>query len=72
MHTYIWGPTKVQSLGGFCYYVIFIDDASIKTWVYCIRKKYDVFATLKKWKDLVEIETGKRLKCLRNDNGGEY
>ena len=31
-----------------------------------------VFATFKKWKDLVENETGKRLKCLRSDNGGEY
>jgi len=25
-----------------------------------------------KWKSLVENETGKRLKCLRSDNGGEY
>ena len=25
--------------------------------------------TFKKWKALVENETGKRLKCLRSDNG---
>ena len=31
-----------------------------------------MFATFKKWKDLVENEIGKRLKCLRFDNGGEY
>ena len=31
-----------------------------------------MFATFKKWKALVENETGKRLKCLRSDNGGEY
>ena len=31
-----------------------------------------MFATFKKWKDLVENETGKRLKCLRSDNRGEY
>jgi hypothetical protein len=35
-------------------------------------KKSDVFYTFKKWKALVENETGKRLKCLRSDNGGEY
>jgi transposase InsO family protein len=34
--------------------------------------KYDVFDTFKKWKGLVENERGKRLKCLRLDNGGEY
>ena len=52
-----------------CY---FIDDATIKTWVYCIRQKFDVFATFKKWKALVENETGKKYQCLRSNNGGEY
>jgi len=52
-----------------CY---FIDDATRKTWVYCIGQKSDVFYTFKKWKALVENETGKRLKCLRSDNGCEY
>ena len=42
-----------------------------KKWVYCIRQKYDVFATFKKWKALVENEMVKRLKCLRSNNGGE-
>jgi hypothetical protein len=35
-------------------------------------KNHDVFDTFKKWKDLVENETRKRLKCLRSENGGEY
>jgi hypothetical protein len=72
VHTDVWGPTQVSSLGGSHYYVTFIDDATRKTWVYCIRQKYNVFYTFKKWKALVENETGKRLKCLRSDNGGEY
>jgi hypothetical protein len=72
MHTDVWGPAQVSSLGGSHYYVTFIDDATRKTWVYCIRQKSDVFDTFKKWKDLVENETGKSLKCLRSDNGGEY
>jgi hypothetical protein len=37
VHTYVWGPTQVSSLGGSHYYVTFIDDATRKTWVYCIR-----------------------------------
>eukprot|EP00253_Pinus_taeda_P008132 PITA_08132 len=63
---------KVSSLGGSHYYATFIDDASRKTWIYCIKNKSDVYDTFKKWKALVEIETGKKLKCLRSDNGGEY
>ena len=72
MHTYLWGPNHVQSLGGSYCYVTFVDDETKKTWVYCIRQKSYVFATFKKWKDLVENKTGKRLKYLRFDNGDEY
>jgi hypothetical protein len=72
VHTYVWGPTQVSYLGGSRYYVTFIDDATRKTWVYCIRQKYGVFDTFKKWKAFVGNEIGKRLKCLRSDNGGEY
>jgi hypothetical protein len=65
VHTNVWGPTQVSSLGVSRYYVTFIDDATRKTWVYCIPQKYDVFDTFKKRKALVENETGKSLNCLR-------
>ena len=73
VHTNVWGPAQVSSLGASHYYVTFIDDATRKTWVYCIQQKFDVFDTFKKWKSLVnKNEIGKRLKCLRSDNGGDY
>ena len=65
VHTDVWGPAQASSPSGSLYYVTFIDDATRKTWIYCIRNKFDVFDTFKKWKDLVENETRKRLKCLR-------
>ena len=36
VHTDVWGPSQVSSLGGSHYYVTFIYDATRKTWVYCI------------------------------------
>ena len=72
VHTNVWGPAQVSSLGGCNYYVTIIDDAIRKTWVYCIHKKCDVFNTFKKWKALAENEIGKKLKCLISNNGGEY
>jgi hypothetical protein len=57
VHTYVWGSAHVSSLGVSHYYVTFIDDATRKTWVYCIKKKSDVFDNFKKWKALVENET---------------
>ncbi|CAA0834695.1 Unknown protein [Striga hermonthica] len=60
------------SLGGSRYFVTFIDDASRKLWVYFLRTKDEVFKYFKRFHAMVERQTGKPLKCLRSDNGGEY
>ena len=66
------GPSQVSSLGVSHYCVTCIDDATRKTWIYFIRNKLEVFGTLKKSKVFIENETGKELKCLGSNNGGEY
>jgi hypothetical protein len=48
VHTDVWGPYQVSSLGVSRYYVTFIDYATRKTRVYYIRQKYDVFDAFKK------------------------
>ncbi|GJS65089.1 putative RNA-directed DNA polymerase [Tanacetum coccineum] len=72
VHTDVYGPTSVASIGGSRYYVTFIDDSSRKVWVYFLKNKSEVFNTFKKWKAAVENETNLRVKCLKSDNGGEY
>jgi hypothetical protein len=62
----------VESLRGSQYYITFIDDSSRKVWIYFLKQKFDVFEVFKKWKIMVETETGLKLKCLRSNNGGEY
>ena len=54
VHTDVWGPSPVSSLGGSRLYVTFIDDFSRKVWVYFLKHKSTVFATFKKWKAEVE------------------
>ena len=71
VHTDLWGPSSVASLGGSRYYITFIDDSSRKVWVYFLKNKSDIFETFKKWKAMVETETGLKIKCLRTNNGGE-
>ena len=72
VHTDVWGPSPVSSLGGSRFYVTFIDDFSRKVWVYFLKHKSDVFVTFKKWKAELENQTGLKVKCLRSDNGGKY
>ena len=72
VHTDVWGPSPVQSLSGSLYYVTFIDDSTRKVWIYFLKKKSEVFDIFRKWKAMVENETGLKVKRLRSDNGGEY
>ena len=59
-------------MGGAKYMVTFINDYFRRCWVYPIKKKSDVFLVFKEYKARVELESDKKIKCLRMDNGGEY
>jgi len=72
IHTDVCGPMQTMSLGGARYFLIFVDDRSRFTWAYFIRKKSDVFEYFKEFKTMVEKQTGKCIKILRSDQGGEY
>jgi hypothetical protein len=61
-----------NSIGGARYFVTFIDDKTRKTFVYFLKSKDEVFAKFKEFKSHAEKQTGKRIKILRSDNGGEY
>ena len=50
----------------------FIDDHSCKHWVFSLKSKDEVLDVFKSFQALVERQTGKTLKCIRSDNGGEY
>ena len=72
VHTDLWGPSPIATLGGSRYYITFIDDLGRKVCVYFLKNKSDVFETFKKWKAMVETKTSLKVKCLRSNNGGEY
>lgn len=52
----------------------FIDDYSLKTWIYFLKTKEsdEVLDRFKEFKGLVENQTGRKIKVLRSDNSGEY
>jgi transposase InsO family protein len=72
IHLDVCGQMMVPSLGNFLYYVIFIDDFSRKTWIYFLKAKDEVFNKFQEFKALVENLSGRKIKVLRSDNGGEY
>ena len=47
VHSDVFGPVSVPSLGKFVYYISFIDEFSRNTWIYFLRKKPEVFDRFK-------------------------
>ena len=72
IHLDMLEPSKTPSLGGKHYFVTFVDDFSRRVWVYTMKTKDEVLGIFLKWKNMVENQTGKKIKRLRTDNGGEY
>ena len=66
------GKIGTKSLGGGEYFVTFIDDHTHHVWVYILERKDEVFQQFREWKVQVEKSTGRNIKILRTDNGGEY
>jgi transposase InsO family protein len=63
---------NTKTLGGALYYVTFIDDHSRKVWIFALKIKDQVLDVFKAFHMKLERETGRQLKCVRADNGGEY
>jgi hypothetical protein len=64
IHLDVCGPMSSALLTGSLYYVVFIVDFSQKSWIF--------FSGFQEFKALVENQTGKKIRVLRWDNGGEY
>ena len=63
--------TSEKSLEDAQYFVTFIDDHLRKVWVYPLKMKDQVLQNFKEFHASVERETGRKLKCLRSNNGRE-
>ena len=72
VHKNVRGPFLVASTEKHRYYVIFVYDYSRRCWILFMQKKDQTFSNFCDFKALVEKESGKQVKALWKDNGGEY
>lgn len=68
----VWGPASVPSIEGHRYFVNFVDGFSRMNWIFPIVHKSDVFSTFVKFRTQIEKQTGKEIKSIQTDNGGEF
>ncbi len=71
VHSNIWGLAKVPSFSGARYFITFTNDFSKKTFVSFLCSKKECFTKFCEFKNFVEVQTGKKLKVFRIDDGKE-
>ena len=54
LHSDLWGPAKVSSMGGANYMLTIINDFSCKVRVFFLKQKSDVFSTFNFWMKMIE------------------
>lgn len=64
IHTNIFGSITLATLGGFRYFITFIDDYSIYGWIELLHEKFVSLNAFKAFKVAIELKTGKVIKCV--------
>ena len=71
IHMDVAGPIST-SIGGYSYFCVFVDDCSGLGRVYCLKHKSGQEEAFKLFKAWCETQTGRKIKKVRSDRGGEY
>lgn len=72
IHSDICGPFKQTGVNGSKYFITFVDDYSRLVKVYTIKSRDEVPRVFQHYKNLMENQTGERIKIFRSDNAAEY
>ena len=72
IHSDICGPMQTATLAGERYFITFIDEASGRIAVTLLQSKAEAFENFESYRNRAENDTGKKIKTLRTDGGGEY
>lgn len=72
VHTDLVGLMRTPSYSRHYYVMVLVDDHSRFTWVKFLKEKSQALSKFMEFKDAIEKNLRKKIKCLRNDNGGEF
>ena len=72
IHYDIWRSFSVSSIGGFRYFVVFVDDYSRYTWIFNMKYCFELLQIYSNFATMVETQFSKRIKNFRSNNALEY
>lgn len=71
LHVDLAGPFE-KSIKDGRYFMVIVDDHSRYYEIYILKHKSEALAYMQRFTQLHETRTGKKVKCIRSDNGGEF
>ncbi|WKA12737.1 hypothetical protein VitviT2T_030094 [Vitis vinifera] len=72
IHSDVWGPSPVASIGGSRYFVVFIDNYSRYSWIFPMKSRSEILPIYSNFAKMVETQFFKSIKTFRSDNALEY
>ena len=72
VHSDVWGPSSISSIGGSRYFVVFVDDYSRYSWIFNMKHRSKLLQVYSNFAKMVETQFSKRIKIFRSDNALEY
>ena len=72
IHSNVWEPSFVSSIGGSRYFVVFVDDYSRSSWIFNMKYRSELLQVYSNKAKMVETQFSKRIKIFRFDNALEY
>jgi len=72
VHGDLCGPVTPVTPGGRRYFLLLVDDLSRFMWVMILGSKGEAADAIRRAQAAAEAESGRKLRVLRTDNGGEF
>jgi histone deacetylase 1/2 len=72
IHSDVWGPAPTMSVEGFRYYVSFVDECTLYTWIFPMINKGEVYSIFVHFHAFLVTQFSVTLGIFQSDGGGEY
>ena len=72
IHSDVLGLSSIYSIGGFRYFVVFVDDYTHYSWIFNMKHHSELLQVYSNFVKIVETQFSKCIKFFRSDNALEY
>ena len=72
VHSDVWGPAPHNSLKGHWYFLIFVDEATLYTWMYLLTIKFEVTLIVRHFCAMVHTEFDYGIQRFQLDNDCDF